>query len=316
MKVKSIVAAVALLFAADAARAELAIGSGGKGFTYDSMVNSIVGVCSSDTLKLRNVNSSGSDENLANLIKGSVHLAIVQADALQFEAMQDPRAGENNIKVLMVLHPEEVHVIARSDLKVGGMLGFGGSAAQGIEQLRGLKIGAWGGSYTTARAFNAQTNLGYEAIKFDKPDEATAALKAKDVQAIIRVAGQEDAYTAALVKTRQFQLLNVTPSLASAASFYVPARLNYGGTAVPSLAAQALLVTSNFRSAQKKQEVSELKDCIIKNMDEFREGGGHHAKWKEVDLNATSARGFYETNRLASPQEPAKASASATAKKK
>lgn len=295
----SIALAVAVSLAASIAQAELVIGSGGKGNTYYSMVNSIVGVCSSDTLKLRNVESNGSDENLANLIKGSIHLAIVQADALQFEAMNDPRAGENDIKVLMVLHPEEMHVIARKDLKVGGYglgsLKVGGSAAQGIEQLKDLKVGAWGGSYTTARAFNAQTHLGYEVVKFDKPEQAEAALRNKDIQAIIRVAGQEDGFTAKLVKTGDYQLLNVTPTLASSATFYVPARLNYGGgVAVPSLAAQALLVTSNFKSAAKKAEVSELKQCIISNMDEFREGGGHHSKWKEVKLDAPSARSFYE----------------------
>ena len=66
-------------------------------------------------------------------------------------------------------------------------------------------------------------------------------------------------------------------------------------TAVPTIAAQAYLVTRNFRGAVKKAELSKIRACIVANLEELVEGRGYSPKWKEVKPEAPTIWARYET---------------------
>lgn len=290
----------ALLFALAlvpiAANADLTVSAGGKSGTYYRFIKDIDSVCG-DKVRLNILESSGSDQNIARLAKKdtpAADLAPVQSDALQFTAMSDPDVGDNDIRTLLVLYPEEVHVIALADSKVGGFMGIGGKAPSDVTQLQGKTIGAWGGSFTTAKVIQTQANLGISIQQFPNEKEGMAALNAGKVAAIIYVAGQP----ADMIKnlSNNYVLLDVPPSVARNTTLYTPTKLvSYPKLGqVQSLTAQSLLVVRNFRTAAKKKEISDLKECVVAHLDELKEGD-FHAKWKYVDPKASSPRTYYET---------------------
>lgn len=289
--------ATLLLLVSATASADLTISTGGKNGTYNALYANIEAMCG-DKVKLHGVESTGSDQNLDRLMgkeSPRADLAFVQTDTKQFTAMSDPAAGDNELKALMVMHPESVHVIAKADTKVGGKLGIGGHTMAEITDLSDQPVGAWGGSYTTARALNAQTNLGMDVKRYDNEAAGMAALAKGEVKAIIYVAGQPSALVQKL--NPSYTLLGIPSSVGSKASFYVPARLNYrnlNATAVPSLAVNALLVVRNFKTPAKKAEISALKNCIAANIEDFREGD-YRPEWKDIDLKTQTAVSIYET---------------------
>ena len=285
-------ALIFVLGAPSLSRADLMVSTGGEKGTYHAMFLSIKAACG-EKVPLTEQISNGSDENLERLVQNQATLAIVQADALQFQAMNDPRVSDERIRTLVVLHPEEVHIIVKAGLKVGGnIIGFGGHAPKTLQDLQGQKVGVWGGSYTTAMVMNTQGQLGMNVVRFDDATKALEAFEKDAVQAIIAVGGQPLGFVNGL--DQRFSLLSVNDP--AKFSFYVPAKLNYrklNAQGVPTIAAQALLVTRNLKTPAKREEILALRTCILKNLGEFQERAGHHPKWQDVDPSAMSVRAFY-----------------------
>src|ERR1035437_6163315 len=155
MKSKSIlliasVLSAGLLSAAAWAKEPVIISTGGPKGTYSSFVKSIQTLCG-DTVQIIEKPSTGSDANIENLINKQADAAFVQSDTLQFTAMNDPRAGDSQIRVLLPMYPEEVHVVALKDLsKVTGGISLFGKDVGGNKQslnsladLEGVKVGPW-----------------------------------------------------------------------------------------------------------------------------------------------------------------------------
>lgn len=290
----ALLALTLMLIAPFAAFADLAVSTGGEKGTYHAMFKSIQAVCG-DKVPLTEQLSSGSDENLDRLVQNQATLAIVQTDALQFQAMNDPRVSDERIRTLVVLHPEEVHIIVKANLSVGGnMIGWGGRAPQTLQDLQGKKVGVWGGSHTTVMVMNTQGQLGMNVMRFNDAKAALEAFAKDAVDALIAVGGQPLGFVADL--DQRFRLLSVGDT--AKFSFYVPAKLNYrklNAQGVPTIAAQALLVTRNLKTPEKRAELLALRKCILANLGEFQEGSGHHPKWQDVDPKAQSVRVFYGT---------------------
>lgn len=223
--------AVVLMLATPlAARADLVVSTGSEKGTYYSMLRSVQVACSQVPLTVNT--STGSDENLDRLVQNQATLGVVQSDTLKFQEMNDPRVNDERIRVLAVLHPEEVHVVVSSGVKVGGsMFGLvGGRLPETLADLRGKDVGAWGGSYTTAMVMNLQGNLGLNVIRYGNGDEAKAAMEQNRIQAIIAVGGQPLGFVSGL--DRRYRLLSIGDT--AKFSFYVPAKLNYRrGTGAP-----------------------------------------------------------------------------------
>lgn len=296
--------AIAVSLAASLAMAQVPVkvGTGSKTGTYTKIFANIQSVCG-DKVQLVEVNSGGSDDNIDKLVNKEVDAAFVQTDALQFTAMNEPRASEANIRVLVPLYPEEVHVVAVKDLsKISGGFNvfgknFGGNKTNldSLADLAGAKVGAWGGSYTTARAIAFLGGVQFEVVQFPDENAAKASLNKGEIAAIIAVGGQPLGFVKNL--DANYKLLKIDGDLASKVKAYQTARLNYknvNASGVATVAARSVLVVKNYSDPARKQKFADLKACILANETEFKEGTGMHPKWNDVDLKSPTVWATYE----------------------
>lgn len=300
---KYLIAALALVASQAFAQEVVVVSTGGPKGTYSSFFKSIQSLCG-DTVQLVEKPSSGSDQNIDNLINKQADAAFVQSDTLQFTAMNDPRASDSQIRVLLPMYPEEVHVVALRNLAktTGGFniagRNFGGNtqALNSLADLEGVRVGAWGGSYTTARAISYLGNVKYEAVQYEDDKAALAALNKGEIAAIIAVGGQPLGFVKDLNGTN-YKLLKIDSGLADKVKAYMKTRVNYrnlGAESTETVAARSMLVVRNYASPDRKAKIAALKSCIIKNEINFKEGTGHHPKWSDVDLSAPVSWALYD----------------------
>jgi hypothetical protein len=294
-----------------AARADVIVSTGGPSGSYHQFFVDLKKVCGGE-VELLELPSTGSDRNLENLLTKQADLAFVQSDTLRFQGTRDANVNEADLQTLVPLYGEEVHLIAKNAARVeGGLtvagLNFGGKAVAvtSIEELKGMRVGAWGGSLTTAAAINLFGGVGAIIVPFSGPEPevaAKAALDKGEIDVILAVGGQPLGFPKSL--DASYRLLRIDKAKAGLMSFYAPATLSYGNlnaSAVPTIAARAYLVTRNFRGALKRAELSKLKACIVTNLEELVEGRGYSPKWKEVRPDAATVWAKYETLPARSP---------------
>ncbi len=294
---KRLILSVTILAFTCAVQAAITCSTGGLKGVYHSEFKSISDACS-EKVELHEKNTKGSGDNLDDLEQGRSPCGWVQSDVLAKDVNinNNPLAGEENLKVLMVLHNEALHLIVKPGIIVGkNVVGMGGRPAKSLADLKGLTVGSFGGSVTTAEIIN-KPEWQFHIKEYDDNAGAIAGLTKGDVQAVLAVVGQQAPWIAEL-KGLQFLAINGDEG-AKVGKFYVPETLNYrnmGGTGVPTVAVQTLLMVGNVRTPTRLKELSVLKNCIVENLPEFQAGGDHHIKWRDVKLNAQTTRSFYET---------------------
>ena len=310
-KSKYLIAALALIASQAFAQEVVVVSTGGPKGTYSSFFKSIQSLCG-DIVQLVEKPSTGSDQNIDNLINKQADAAFVQSDTLQFTAMNDPRASDSQIRVLLPMYPEEVHVVALRNLAktTGGFSiagkNIGGTTTQlnSLADLDGYRVGAWGGSYTTARAISYLGGVKYEAVQFDDDKAALAALNKGEIAAIVAVGGQPLGFVKDL--NTSYKLLKIDSGLADKVKAYMKTRVNYrnlGAESTETVAARSMLVVRNYASPDRKAKIAALKSCIVKNEINFKEGTGHHPKWSDVDLTAPVSWAMYDVGTLAAPKK-------------
>jgi TRAP-type uncharacterized transport system substrate-binding protein len=278
------------------------ISTGGPKGTYSSFFKSIQMVCG-EAVQLIEKPSAGSDANIDNLINKQADAAFVQSDTLQFTAMNDPRASDSQIRVLLPLYPEEVHVVALKDLSKtsGGVSVFGknlgGTKIQlnSLADLEGVKVGAWGGSFTTARAISYLGGVKYETVQYEDDKKAMAALQSGEIAAIVAVGGQPLGFVSGL--SGNFKLLKIDSGLADKVKAYQKARVNYRNLSADStetVAARSMLVVKNYATPARKEKLAILKRCMVAHIADFKEGTGHHPKWNDVELDTPVSWAMYD----------------------
>ncbi|WP_420596574.1 TAXI family TRAP transporter solute-binding subunit [Deinococcus sp.] len=257
----------------------LNVGTGSKGGTYATMYKNLGYLCTSASW-LRERQTSGSVENVDLLLSNQVSLAFVQLDVLKARDQidGDPRAKE--IRVLLPLHTEEIHLIAKKPTK--NFLG----QVRGVTKFSGLgkdKVGAWGGSVVTANVLRAKAGVDFEVVSFPTREAALAALAGDQVDAVLAVVGQP----ADWVKTLDGQQYNLVPldiPEGKINAFYQPAKLIYPafGAAVPTYSVQSLLATRNFKTPDKRAQLLKYQSCAKNKLTELQENEGMHPKWNDV----------------------------------
>jgi len=162
----------------------LRVATGGAKGTYSTLFKEMVNACGTE-VPLVEVNSTGSMENVNNLVGNQVNAAFVQSDVLYLRARTEELG---NVKTLLALHSEQVHIVARaaSGLKTGGVMGVGGSAVTftDLSSLAGYKVGAAGGSVVTAEVIHP--HVGAHADGFQRrPVRMAGAFRWEEIDAII-----------------------------------------------------------------------------------------------------------------------------------
>lgn len=306
--------ALALATSSALAADTLTFATGDASGTYSSMFKSIQALCG-DKVQLVEKNTSGCDENIDLLTEKKVDGAFCQPDTLQMAAMNDARVGPEQVRALLVLHPEEVHIFAAKELSknVGGWTvagkNFLGSkvSLDNLSDLEGVKIGAWGGGFTSARAISYLGGVKYEPVQFKDRAAAFAALDRGEVAAVIAVGGQPLSW-AKDVNSAKYKLLRIDGALADRVKVYAKAKLNYrnlNAQGLDTVAPRAVLLVRNYQSAERKRSLSDLKACVVANESALKEGTGHHPKWSDVDFKAESVWPLYVVEAQATPVVPA-----------
>lgn len=259
----------------------LNVATGSPTGTYSAMYKNIGKVCTQSAY-LKERGTSGSLENIDLLLNNEVSLAFVQSDVLKAKQQidQDPRV--ENIKALLPLHNEEVHLFAPPPVIKKNI--FGKTTTTGVatfNDLNGKKVAAWGGSLITAKVLSAKMKVPYTIVSVKDRDSAFAALRAGQVNAVLAVVGQP----ASWVKDLNGVNLVPIPFNAALNGLYTPAKLMYanlGAGSVPTVAVQSVLATRDFKTADKKTLLLKYQSCALGKLVNLQEDEGMHPKWQEV----------------------------------
>ena len=161
----------------------IAIATGTLEGTYHNIARDIQRVAEKDGIAVELVQTNGSFDNINLLGSGKVDLAILQLDVLKFTSeVMHTEAGVNvldELKVVLNLYFEEIHVIART------------AGIRSLEQLAGKRVAVGperSGSALTAEVLLAAHSLQVQKF-FDPPSEALRKLESGDLDALIFVGG-------------------------------------------------------------------------------------------------------------------------------
>lgn len=296
--------AIALAFAVSTAFAqaepfEVATGDSKGGSTYSQMYREFAQRCSS-MMPLRERETTGSVQNVSLLTGNQVKGAFVQTDLLFFTKMTD-EAKVANVKTLFAMHPEQLHFVARADVKkeggyLGGRLGGKEVSFNTIADLKGRAVGAVGGSVTSARVFSAQSGLNFAVQEFATNDLLKVALLEGKVDTVLVVGGAPHKLVESL--DARFRILPVdAATVTKVAGVYSPAKLSYsnlGAAGVPSVSTQALFVTRTFRSAETQQQLADLRACFVKQLPNIQDAAKSHPAWQRVNELDKGKWAWYE----------------------
>jgi hypothetical protein len=264
---------------------QLGIATGGPTGTYIQIGQNIRDLAAPQGISLEVRESKGSIENVYAVRQTpGVQLAIVQSDVLEYirrigetdpERSKDMRELVDNVKLVFPLYNEEIHVLARPEIK-------------GLDDLAGKRVAIGpenSGTFLTAVVMFAQA--GISARFYPLPyQEALDGLRRGDLEAMVYVAGQPAKIFVDGVKAEDG--LSFVPIVEPAVlGFYKGARIereSYPWLAadVDTAAVKALLVAYNYRG-ENCQNIGKLAKLIHGGIDSLKKNG--HPKWKVVNLD-------------------------------
>ncbi len=241
--------------------------------------------------------SDGSIENIKRIqSKENAALGIVQSDVLGFlkrSKSQETNKVANNLRMVAPLYKEEVHVLARAEIKR-------------FEDLKGKRVVVGEeGSGNMLTAVNLLALMGVKVADTQKlaPPEGVLAVLEGQADAVIFVGGKpvklfkniesltrpENLQFAHLLEGLHFVPLNDARMLAE----YEPSEISpldyaFAAEKTPTIAVRAVLVSYDFsgKGADKKQRclaIGELTKALKLGVPELQKEG--HPKWRDVDLS-------------------------------
>ena len=261
------------------------VATGSPTGTYSAMFKNIGKVCTQSAY-LKERGTSGSLENIDLLLSNEVSLAFVQSDVLKAKEQIDQDARVKNIKALLPLHNEEVHLFAKPPTFKKSILGKVTTIGVAkFEDLKQKRVAAWGGSLITAKVLSAKMKVPYTVVSAKDRDAAFAALQGGQVDAVLAVVGQH----AAWVKELNGANINLVPIpfRPEVQGVYAPAKLMYANLSantVPTVAVQSVLATRDFKTADRKKMLLDYQKCALSKLVNLQEDEGMHPKWQEVSF--------------------------------
>ena len=265
----------------------LKIGTGGATGSYSRTFKELTAVCSSE-MQIAEVGSSGSMQNIDRIVGNEISGAYTQTDVLHYRGRTEDLS---NVKTLVTLFPEQVHIVAlREGKKEGGVMGIGGKVVSlnTLGELAGKVVVAAGGSFVTAQVMRLQTEIPFQAVEVADNKVAMAAVESGQAAAAIIVGGAPMDLIKAL--PAQFKLLNVSEAdVGKLKNVYKPAVLNYTNVqaaGVKTVATDAVLVVREYKSPKFVEGLSKLRTCFNAKVPELSETPGMHAAWSKVVIGA------------------------------
>ncbi len=229
----------------------------------------------------------GKEQNLWDILylKG-VDMGFVQSDILAYlEDEDDPRINsiKNRIRYITVMFPEEVHIVARKDIRT-------------LQDLAGKKVSinakGTGSSVVGTLLFK---RLGIDAIlENEDTNRAIARMKEGDLAAHINVLGKPARPVARIKKEDGLHLLPI-PYTPEVSEIYLPSKFTSEdypelvpeGTQVETIAAGNVLAAFNWpQDHPRYKKVERFVNAFFSRFDELKKPG-FHPKWKDVNIGAS-----------------------------
>jgi len=227
----------------------------------------------------------GKEQNLWDILylKG-VDIGFVQSDILSY-LDDDPRIAsiKNRIRYICVMFPEEVHIIARKDIK-------------SIQDLAGKKvsINAKGtGSSVVGTLLFRRLGIKAELVNEDT-NRAIARIKKGELAAHFNVLAKPARPVLRIKKEDGLHLLPI-PLTEEISELYLPATFNSedypelvpAGMEVQTISVGNVLAVFNWPADHPRyKKVAKFVDAFFSRFDELKQPG-FHPKWKDVNLAAT-----------------------------
>lgn len=292
---------------------KVVIGTGGVGGTYDVMVGKeLMGQCKSSDPKTFGVvnRDGGTIANIDAILANKQDAGVGQEDVLFLKKTVNPEV--NQLKVLFTLHPEEVHVFVKrvtglrqpdvvsskymgmkEDRKPGAPIEFNVA-----EDLASFKVGAWGGSFDTARLIRAKGGIAYEPVQFKDQASAFAALTKGEVQGVLAVAGAP-AQNFEAIKDDNLKLIGFKDDTVMKLSdiYSGGSVLNYtniNAEGIKTVSVGAVLFTREFTDPTILKALTDLRNCYVTATAVLKDKRGAHKKWRAVNPNARSKWPMYD----------------------
>lgn len=299
--------ALAACMAVAAQAQQLKVATGGAGNTYSTMFKQAQQACGNDMVLVEQ-NTPGSMENVNLLVGNQVNGAFVQTDVLHFRGRTEDLG---NVKTLVALHPEEVHVLAPavSRIKEGGFAGVGAKpiVLTTVKDLAQRRVGAVGGSAITAQVIRLQAEIPFEVREYADNKALMGALTAGDIDAALMVGGAPLGAVATLAGDGWKLLPFPEDVVGKLKNVYRPARLNYAPIrqmGINTVATDALFVTREYRTQKFVEALAKFRGCVLENLDELKETTGMHPKWQAVESGNKGKWAYYELPAAAVPSTP------------
>jgi TRAP-type uncharacterized transport system substrate-binding protein len=277
-----------------AAAQTMKVATGPKLGTYSTMLKEVSSACSMSGMS--ELSTDGSMSNIDLLVGNQVNAAFVQTDVLFFRARTE---NLSNVKTLLTLHPEEVHIVTLvNPKKEGGVMGIGAKQVSynSILDLANRNVGASGGSYVTAQVIRLQSEIPFQVVNMPSNNHLIDAIAKGELDAGIIVGGSPLNTIAAL--DPRFKLVGIPEQIQSKLkSVYNPAKLTYakiGAAGVPSVSTDAVFVTREYKTQKMLGALSDFRRCATKAIPEIKETLGTHPKWQAVDPSNHGKWAWYD----------------------
>ncbi|MBV8704873.1 MAG: TAXI family TRAP transporter solute-binding subunit, partial [Acetobacteraceae bacterium] len=258
--------------------------SGGVDGTYIRIATDLSSVLDAgDQLRVLAVVGRGSLQNVSYVLYlRGIDIGLVQSDVLAYAKLNHLYPGlEKSLQYISKLYDEEVHVLARPEIKA-------------IEDLAGKKVNVdVRGSGTAMTASVLFQGLGVAAEPtYDTQQTALEKLKNGEIAALVYVAGKPAKLFSGLGADTGLHFLSV-PLAERLADTYLPAELDHDS--YPALVADKPVDTIAVGSVmavfawsprtERYARVSRFVDAFFSKFQQFLQPP-HHPKWHEVNLAA------------------------------
>jgi uncharacterized protein len=255
----------------------LTIATGTPEGTYYQIAQDIKQIAEKEGIPVEIIQTNGSFDNINLLGLEKVDLAILQLDVLKVtsDAMQ-AKAGFNvlkEIKVILNLYFEEIHVITKND------------GIRSLSQLEGKKVAVGpdrSGSALTAEVLLTAYDLRVEKF-FDAPNDALQKLERGELDALIFVGGAPVPAFEKLDPSFRFVRLPSKPILEQ---LYQRKKIDKGvypwAGEVETFAVPSAIMTRDRRDSEYVTLIQRLLLTILSNKEKLDAIG--HPKWKTAQF--------------------------------
>ena len=277
-------------------QAPISIVTGLKTGTYYIFGRDIVDVAKKSEIDVLVKPSEGSIDNIKRINSDeSTTLGIVQSDVLGFLGRSknpDSMKVASNLRLVFPFYNEEVHVLARKEIK-------------DFKDLQGKKVAIGedgsGNMLTSINLFSIMGITPAESQKIPSAQGVVAVLKG-EIDAVIFVGGkpvrlfknledltlpENQKYAAMLEKVHLLPMNGAKMLEEYKPAEITPADYNFVKETVPTISVQAVLVSYDMSQAnnQKRcEQIGNFAKMIRNSLPALKESG--HPKWKEVNLDS------------------------------